>query len=259
MAESLIDMQDAFQAFMLGSGGARKTKGNKKKKTSDNSSSPPKPLVSPTPIAQKGSPSSPRHPQYYKQQQDYRAFQNLQQEWLETDETLYALVCSVADLRQRLFHTMQAHQQALQQRPIVDHSSNDSLWKSCGYRTRPSSSDDPKWLQADDFDMALDHCFLQHEKALQNIRKRVGQQSLAIDAMSRRLEFLLICDGEDSTLYLECLDRFRYVARELFRKQLLAQRLLASVEDTMLISLDSWEVARACQKMWRRKNVNKKT
>lgn len=226
-------MQDAFQAFMLG--------GRKKKKTSDSSPKKPNTPKHTPPKTVKASPSPSRHYQK-QQQQDYRSFQNLQQEWLETDDTLYELVCSVADLRQRLFYSMQEQQRC------VEKQKEHATWKSFGFRPQPSSkNNDPAWLQPKDFDLALDHSLLQHEKALQNLRRLLGQQSQTIDSMGRRLEFLLM--GED--YYLECQDSFRNLARELFRKQLLAQRLFASVQDTLLTSLDPWETARACQKAWR--------
>ncbi len=232
-------MQDAFQAFMLG--------GKKTKKKASTDSSPKKNNATPKPPTPprhtKESPSS-RPSSIVKQQQDYRAFQNLHQGWTETDETLYALVGSVADLRQRLYYTVQ------EQRLCTEKQNNteNAMWKSCGFRSQPAGVD-PSWLQPHDYDIALDHILLQHEKALQNIRRLLGNQSQTIDSMARRLEFLLLAGG-DNSYSQECQYSFRFLARELYRKQILAQSLFNTVQDTMLTTLDSWETARACHKQW---------
>jgi hypothetical protein len=239
-ASPQTDMEDAFQAFMLGG------KNKKKKAMTDNSPkkhpTTPKPPITPRHTRES---TSSRHSNTTKQQQDYRAFQNLHQEWTETDETLYALVGSVIDLRQRLYYTMQEQQFCFKKQKDIE----NGTWKSLGFRSQRALND-PSWLQPHDYDIALDHILLQHEKALQNIRRLLGNQSQTIDSMARRLEFLLLGSGENDSA-VECQDSFRYLSRELYRKQILAQRLFASVQDTLLTTLDPWETARSCYKQWR--------
>jgi hypothetical protein len=98
--------------------------------------------------------------------------------------------------------------------------------------------------------LTLDDVLLQHEKMLALLRRLASQLAQELDAMGRRLDGLMrhqlevdgifledeASRGEDSEEYRlqECVELFAACARELHRKQGLAQALFLSTNDEIL-------------------------
>jgi hypothetical protein len=180
----------------------------------------------------------------------------LTQDWLETDDTAHQVMHSVANLRERLWHTSQLLLLETTKACNKEPNGNTAgiLWKQCGYRGGSggcASSSELCFLTVDDLQMALDHDLQQHERMLVNLRRLLSATGLAQEALGRRLDewyrlSLLLSEEQQQQpqgLSLDdCHNLFTATANELYRKQMLAAQVLeSSASDDLLVRADDDE------------------
>ena len=274
----------AFQEFML--------RGKKKKKKSsevnhNDSHHPVVPPVSQTPLRSSSSSSSKHNlKRLYAALKSFRA--TLVRDWLDVDEQLHRVWDSVANLRERCRATSRCSMEddfascAKNDGSSSLQQSHSSFTCSSGYRPKAGG------LNRQDLQLAQSYNLRQHERMLgvaRNLLLKLGQ---AQEALGRRLD--QVCwlyyhyqmsqlnnngskeEDQDSrsnttTLYYygqiqECEELFKATARELFRKQRLADQVLGSVQDALLLlttttlEVDDENVddpvacARRCARQW---------
>jgi hypothetical protein len=269
-AAAAMDDEDlrAYQDYML-----RGAKPNSNKKTPTAkvpfSTTSPSERSSSSPRAKwKGAPSpSPRQKHLSVL---HRSFQSSVRAWVETDDQLLQVSRSVANLRDRIWVTsraLTALREEEHHRP--HHPSADRGWMEQGYR--PSAPSLPPSLPEHVLQVALSDSLVQHEKMLALFRQLVSQLSQDQDALGRRAEdlFLLQVQEEEEDEWTGrpqtwrgrrdgatndddeekrsggratddpaqgCVELHAACARELYRKQRLAQLLLGSTTNAMLHS-----------------------
>jgi hypothetical protein len=199
--------------------------------------------------ARKSSSSSPvNKKRYLPALQAYSVV--LAQRWLETDDQLGAVVNSIANLRLRLWETSRLLHEAKEKG-----RNGSAPWKTFGYRE--DRRRDSCLQDVADLEMTLDHDLLQHERMLSVLRKQIAALGQAQDMLGRRLDDLYVQQHaaeeeeeegtEEETLMLllwldECQLVFAGTARELYRKQRLAEQILGSVENRLLAPFDDEDV-----------------
>jgi hypothetical protein len=184
----------------------------------------------------------------------FRAFQGRLEEWKDLDGQLKAVLGSIANLRDRIcWESRQL---------ILPTSTTAREWEGCGFRARSNLL-----LTGEDVDMALTHDLLQHEKMMAGARTLISSMSLAQEAMARRLDEWLTYQleeeeepgGEGRSLLDQVQDTYLLIAGELYRKQMLVQKILDSCHDGLVDKQASQmlqedgsprSVARKCCKNW---------
>lgn len=162
-------------------------------------------------------------------------------DWLDTDDTAQRVVGSVANLRERLWHTSRQLLAQKQGGPGV------KLWRHGGYR---GPRDHPEWqLRADDLNLALDHDLRQHERMLSQLRHSLADLGATQEALGRRWdEYYRLAAGDDCCEHqprgvFSTLDDgrslFAATAMELYRKQMLAAQVLDSSNYDCLLCRDA--------------------
>ena len=92
-------------------------------------------------------------------------------------------------------------------------------------------------LTYEDVELAQAHDLLQHEKMLSTLRSLIANLAKIQDAMSRRLDELMLMQLEHGLHQLDSTraqDVYQVLASELLRKQDLVQSILASSNDGLL-------------------------
>jgi hypothetical protein len=188
------------------------------------------------------------------------AFVRTMQQWLDTDEDAERVAALLANLRLRLWHTSTMLLQHQHHRSTKLNDNDDDDHHGNQYRLFSSTSSSPSSLMTqDDLQLALDHDLVQHEHALAQLRKLLAAVGETQDALGRRLDELyrhvLLQQGstnredcmpmvttaaaaaESSLLTLnECQAMVHATARELYRKQTLAERVFVSGTTASLLN-----------------------
>lgn len=177
--------------------------------------------------------------------------------WLEVDDTGQELVQSISGLRERIWQ-ISKELASMKQR-----TTKQAEWKKHGYRNR-----NDELLSIEDLELALHHDVLQHERMLTSLRKMLSGTAQTQEAMGRRLdEFYRLLDDAQmvrgSFLSLEdCQGLYTATANELYRKQMLAEKVLDSVSDRLLYREDEHgsndenprRLAQQCSEQWSRRH-----
>lgn len=162
-----------------------------------------------------------------------KAFQGtLERDWLRVDDNLHDVVSSIANLRGRI--SMESSQLT-----TMESNNSPKQWDGYGYH-HPIKSSGVLWKE--DVELALSHDLLQHEKMLMGARTLLAALSDAQEALGRRLEEAILHNMEMQCMpWTSVVDRLQEVfcalAMELYRKQLLVQSLLNSVNDDLLLAV----------------------
>jgi hypothetical protein len=261
----------AYQEYMLH---GAKPNSNKKIQTAKVpcTTSPPERSRSSPRAKGKGAPSpSPRQKHLRLLR---RSFQSSVRAWVETDDQLLQVSRSVANLRDRIWVTSRAltalREEEHHHRP-QHHSRADRGWMGQGYRSTDSGALLLPPLPERVLHVALSDALVQHEKMLALFRQLMSQLSQDQDALGRRAEDLFLlqvqeeeeeeewmgrpqtwrggrdgatndndcnssnaCETDDPAQ--GCVELHAACARELYRKQRLAQLLLDSTTNAMLHS-----------------------
>lgn len=166
-------------------------------------------------------------------------------EWLVVDDRMLQVVESIANLRERIWiETCQQEQSSRQQ-----NAEGDVPWEGYGYRKVGF------FLSKEDVDMALDHSLLAHERMSSALRQGLAQLHQTQEMLGRRLDnvlqrfnsFLSSCNSNNNSpldaarlteslgrQVEDCLEIYRASACALLQKQLAAQDVLDSVNDSLL-------------------------
>jgi len=187
--------------------------------------------------------------------------------WIETDDTLYQVVRSIANLRDRLWQTSQSLSK------LKEHE-EPAAWKTFGYRDCGGGM----MLNEDDLQLTLDHDLRQHERMMATLRRCLSALNQAQEALGRRLDeyyqlMIEVSSGRPSILSLEeCQSLFAATSSELYRKQVMAEAVLGSVENALLFRDDASKgpafdsangrnprrVAHRCSDQWSRQHKDSK-
>lgn len=208
-----------------------------------------------------------------------KAFARNLVDWLETDETAHQVVRSLANLRERIWHTSKLLLLLLLRRggavmalrrqnhhPRQENSKQQQQHGFYGYGYRWDRGRDTatsSTLNADDLEMALDHDLQQHERMLVQLRRVLSALGLTQEALSRRVDELyrveimtenyyyysgsggLLSSSEQqqqqrvsSISLADCHGLFTATAKELYRKQMLAEQVLESATSDGLFYRD---------------------
>lgn len=164
------------------------------------------------------------------------AFAKCMADWLDTDDTAYEVMQSIANLRERIWHISK-------QLASMKLSAKQAEWKRNGYR---NIDDDNELLNIDDLELALHHDVLQHERMLTSLRKILSAMAQEQEALGRRLdEFYKLDEANTQTIQVsflsleDCQVLFTATASELYRKQIMTEKVLNSVDDRLLYREDA--------------------
>lgn len=263
-------MQRAFQDFMLG--GTKKESRNTEKNQNEQ--------LAP------GTPSTPSARNIKQLYTIIKAFRGtLVRDWLQLDDDLYRVLDSIANLRERTLEINRRIDDLQQADKRYNRDISSTEWKTYGYRMSHASStaDD---LQKEDLEFTLSYNLVQHERMLASARHLLLKLGQAQDALGRRIDELwtqsltLVTESayqanssfweETPRIVMvqveECQELFTATASELYRKQVLAEQVLDSVYDDLLVASegssnlveefrerpDSVRCARQCLNQWRR-------
>jgi len=175
------------------------------------------------------SPATPSTPRTPRTGPVAKTFQSRLQDWKSTDASLQAIVDSMAHLRDRL------------------------AWASKPSRVRRGAFARPRsYLTDDDVQLALSHDVLQHERLLAGLRSSMASLAQLQEALGRRLEEWM---GLEESSAVEMAEQvYGFLAREVYRKQVLVQRLLSSCHDGLLMEQEETVspriIARKCSDEW---------
>lgn len=237
-------MRRSFEQFMIGGGSA----------ASNNASTPAQQSESnknKSPLS-----TNKRKPSFHKLAQHVQtpidAFLKIfVNEFLHEDDQLRLMVESIADLRERIF--LISRKQKWDEISNARHTA--SGWASQGFRGR----DGMDYLQANDLDMAMSHSLQSHERMLSSLRQGMSRIASIVETLGRRLDDVMehfasfrghsVVPGERD-LFLQvlesvgnqvetCLEFYRAVAFEVYRKQCSVQSLVDSAQDGLFFSEDS--------------------
>ena len=166
------------------------------------------------------------------------------QDWKDIDEKLLEVLASIANLRDRILweskeRSSLEEQQQQQRQEVNPVYGTKQAWDGYGYRFRRRSHQGPSQLIVEDIDLALSHDLLQHERMLSSMRTLISSLADVQDALGRRLDEWMIMETEQSQQYADerldhCQQIYVLLAQELYRKQMLVQRILDSYNDEML-------------------------
>ena len=133
-------------------------------------------------------------------------------------------------------------------------------------------------LNVDDLQLALDHDLRQHERMMATLRRSLSALNQAQEALGRRLDEYyrlqqtVSIEGRAYILHIlsleECQGLFTATASELYRKQMLAEKVLNSFHDGLLVCRDERldddrekagsrsprRVAHHCSELWSRQH-----
>lgn len=201
----------------------------------------------------------------------YRAYQRTLYEWLETDNQLERVVDSVHNLRKRCWNTskslammmMGREEEKRQEGEFYGNCVSIHHWKNYGYRAFSTGLGSGYGgltgsLTIDDLQVTLTDELVQHEKMMSLCRKLLSQLAQNQEAMGRRLDEIMILemdtimtdyydrqeeeDYDDCSVDMnglmkgeECRQLYAATARELYRKQTMAQSLFDSVDGSLLL------------------------
>jgi len=177
-----------------------------------------------------------------------QAFQKCLHQWLQTDDQLLQVVHSIANLRARCWYTSRAFKkwddiENDEAKQAMGKNTIETRWKCFGYHDRHPT----RWmLPRDDLDLALSDELVQHEKMMALLRRLLSDLDQLQQMLSRRLDEVVtfyleeqtFLDDSESLLSAEtmeeCQQLFTATASELFRKQVLAQKVFDSTRDSLL-------------------------
>jgi len=212
-----------------------------------------------------------------------RAFYDSIIEWFDIDDQALQVMSSIENLRRRCLLTSQTLV-LLRERPNESSKPSHRIaWRANGFRTEAVEGLSLS-MSLEDLEFALSDELLQHEKMMSLARRLLSQLDQQVRAMQRRLDDLLLHRPDyqeespviqmsfrgrgDESLAIrleECRVLFSATARELFRKQLLAQDVFDSACDGLVTSQENnWDlvtdtetdprgVVRRCVRVWSRK------
>ena len=198
--------------------------------------------------------------------------ETLVRDWLDVDEQLHRVWCSVANLRERC----RATSRSLEDLSTQETCSSSSSLSAASYRQRHNRGG----LNLQDLELALSYNLMQHERMLAASRQLLLKLGQAQEALSRRLDEIWLlyhnyqigfrhddeCTSvhgteDDSWLNIVwkvegCEEFFKATAKELFRKQRLADQVFDSMQDALLtprqdiVEKDPVWCARQCASKW---------
>lgn len=187
----------------------------------------------------------------------------LVQDWIETDDLAHQVLHSIANLRERLWHTSLMLLRQTTTAAMKQAESKQGVWKQRGggYRHTGASMEYQGGLMVQDLQMTLDHDLVQHERMMVSLRSLLATLGQAQEAMSRRLDecYRLLLLGNhhhrpsheqqlmdnDDEYDDDCVQTtlFTATAKELYRKQKLAARVFDSCNDGLLYTIEDDVVA----------------
>jgi hypothetical protein len=219
--------------------------------------------------------SGPPHSRSHSKPSQYKAaFCNLiAKEWIPLDDQGQALVASIVNLRERCHAITQAQaryhtdsQGFSSQASIALREPASTTLENPSLYTSPLAT---YWTRQD-ANMALSYTLQQHESAMAALRSTVAQLSSIQDVLARKWEYIY-SNSSDGDLE-ECRLVYTALAEEVYRKQILANKVLdasletmfytdgdekasATVQESLLDGLEPQScqaVARACLQEWPR-------
>lgn len=220
-----------------------------------------------------------------------RKFAECVQDWIHIDDQLQQVMDSIAHLRDRLLSSsrwIQQQQRRQEQQPekhgalLLPGLSGDETktkkpdhsWKSFGFRHQNCGSSGIVVLEVQDFELALSHELLQHERMLSLARTLLFSLSTTLDTMSRRFEEWMVWELDIATVVAtaaasststttrhdessasafassnhslgvtDAQHAYLYLGQDLYRKQGLVQQVLdtARQEDLILVQREQDE------------------
>lgn len=222
-----VDMQAAFEQFMLGK--------------SKSAASP-----SPQKESQKGN-SHYNNKRKKGHRPVLKAFQGRLEEWKDTNGQLEAVLKSIFNLRDRVFW----ESNSLKESEANETESLLHSWKDYGFRSGRRNTA----LEKEDIHLALNHDLLQHERMLSALRSLLASLAQTVDDIGRRLDEWMLQNlmEEDTAVYdertlgsqikeqtaLELAQQVcSLVASDLYRKQKMASEVFDSCHDGVLLKCD---------------------
>lgn len=298
--EDAEQMRLAFEAFMLKGKGAATTsesgdastntsittsttnKKKKKKKRQSTGPSPQKQQTTPSkPERITSSPSPSKLDQSTKKRyyQLLKSFSNkVQQSWFEVDDQMLAVMESIVSIRGRIpsewkmLSSYDNNRMSCKEKVM-----NGQAWKCHGYRGKTELRR-PMHLHRSDVQLALDNDLEQHEKMVGALRSLISELSETHDSLGRLVDtiwaFHLECqqdriedeneNEEQSEIHMlvqNASDLYQTLSTELYRKQCLIPKVIATINDEMLgsefdpTSSENFplKVARDSYKSWARR------
>jgi hypothetical protein len=255
------------------------SKKKKKKKRPPAGPSPQKQTTTPSKTEMITSPSPSKLDQSTKKRyyQLLRSFSNkIQQSWFEVDDQMLAVLESIVSIRGRLHIEWKMLNSYDTRLTYKGQEMGGQNWKDAGCRGKHEMQQ-PLHLHQADVQLALENDLDQHEKMIGALRSLISELSETHDSLGRlvdtiwmfhldsRESILEVGDENDEQNGMDLLvqntnDLFQILSLELYRKQSLVPAVIASINDEMLcvksdpISSESTplEVARSCQKDWKR-------
>jgi hypothetical protein len=202
-----------------------------------------------------------------------KSFIDVMNEWIDIDDQIYRIIKSITNLRERVYHTNQYLQkkQKTQQMMIFSSSTTTTasmLWKQYGYRhrqhyytsdndtdsnTKITNSDKISTIHEDDLQTTLDHNIQHQERMIGELRRFLPSLRSIVDKMGRRYEELYMQGQQSYTTFNninnngtsismlsidDCLLLYIAFAKDLFRKQMIAQRILDTCSSDQLLLLN---------------------
>ena len=174
-------------------------------------------------------------------------------DWYATDQHLFQVMESIANLRHRLAligRTMER----LPQNDISSNNNNNNNhtttddWMHWGYRSSSGTTS----LTREDLELSMSYTLLAHERMLTALRHGMSQLNQAQDGLGRRLDNVLAVPMaippesplQERTTYTplladhqvhNCLELYRACAQDLYHKQCLVQDVLDSTCDDLVV------------------------
>jgi hypothetical protein len=182
-----------------------------------------------------------------------KAFVQSMMEWIDMDDQLYNIIQSVINLRERIWSTSQLLEKSSSfiDAPGTGTSTVSSSWKQYGYRNYGHSSVSPNFLNANDLQCTIDHNLQHHERMIREIRSILSLMNVLQEKMSRRYDELYQTSCMDIPMYErrggniasflslnDCETLLLSMARELYRKQILALQIINSSTVDGLLSTE---------------------
>jgi hypothetical protein len=278
--EDAEQMRLAFEAFMLKGKGAATTSesGDTSTNTSITTSTTNK-TKKPERITSSPSPNKLDQSTKKRYYQLLKSFSNkVQQSWFEVDDQMLAVMESIVSIRGRIpsewkmLSSYDNNRMSCKEKVM-----NGQAWKCHGYRGKTELRR-PMHLYRSDVQLALDNDLEQHEKMVGALRSLISELSETHDSLGRLVDtiwaFHLECqqdriedeneNEEQSEIHMfvqNASDLYQTLSTELYRKQCLIPKVIATINDEMLgsefdpTSSENFplKVARDSYKSWARR------
>lgn len=161
----------------------------------------------------------------------FKAFKGiLEGEWLNVDDSLFEIVSSISNLRQRIYW---------ESKQLKEMSKN-----TFSIKLRSSFHQGRVHLLKEDIELALSHDLNRHEQMMTGVRNLMSNLNQAQETLGRRLEeiflhFLntqkddIVVNESLNMTVIQLEDLYHQLTAELYRKQELSFRLLESANDDL--------------------------